>query len=89
MARAKGEPMAATPDNHTLGSQVHASKPLTQPTEPPSSTEYPRALYHKDSTADHLIVKTVANAEEAKALGKEWGSLADLKLETAPARKDA
>jgi len=79
--------MSETPKNQTLGS-VH-TKPASgpkQPEGPEQSVEYPRALYHKDSTADNLIVKVVNNAEEEAALGKDYGPL---KVETAPAAKPA
>jgi hypothetical protein len=77
--------MSETPKNQTLGSVHH--KPTqgpTQPDGPPKSVEYPRALYHKDSTAENLMVKVVANAEEAEALGDDYGPLT---VETAPAEK--
>lgn len=68
--------------------------PNTKPTPPEhtgadvpgaDSTDYPKTVFHKDSKAGKLITKVVNSAQEEHALGKEWGDLARLKIETAPA----
>ena len=56
------------------------------PTPLPSS-EFPRTVYHKDSKPGNLIAKLVSTPDELKGLGTEWGSLAELNIETAPAEK--
>jgi len=75
--------MSTTPDNVTLT----PTRPHHQIEVPPSSgfAEYPKAVYHKDSKSGALITRLVESAEELKALGKDWVSLKDLNIETAPA----
>jgi hypothetical protein len=43
--------------------------------------EFPKMLYHlKDSKLGALVYQVVQNAEEEKALGREWGPHTALKL---------
>jgi hypothetical protein len=62
-----------------------AEKP-TEPEEPtaeqlPAAPEFPKMLYHlKDSKLGALVYQVVQNAEEEKALGREWGPHTALKL---------
>lgn len=78
-------PVTKTPDNVVL-THSHPHQPLEA--EKPTingSADFPMAVYHKDSKVGALISRQVDSAEELKALGKEWGPLRDLNIETAPA----
>lgn len=75
-----------TPENITL-TQSNPSAPADAllPDSDTTSTEYPKALYSKNSKAGALITKLVQSAEEEKAAGDEWvSSVADLKLDVPP-----
>jgi hypothetical protein len=78
--------MPATPPNQPLSRQT--AKPAPAPAQPegaPTPADYPKVLYHKDSTVGNLLGKQVNDAEEEKALGGEYVPLSELDLETAPA----
>ena len=78
--------MAETPKNVVLTpSTPIADSDERNPGPADTSTDYPKVLYHKDSKPGALVSKLVASPEEAEALGGEWGTLAALNIETAPA----
>jgi hypothetical protein len=67
--------------------QQTAPKPETRTTEStdPDPAQYPKTLYHSDSSPHQLIHRTVANVDEETALGEGWGPISALGFETAPA----
>lgn len=76
--------MSKTPDNVVLTAS-HPHQPLDDPSPRNLSVDFPMAVYHKNSQPGALISQLVHSADELKALGKEWGPLKDLNIETAPA----
>lgn len=80
--------MAKTPENNILSGQT--AKPVVpkQPEGPPSSADYPKMVFHKDSKPGALITKTVQSAAEEGELDDAWGPITSLTFETAPAAKE-
>jgi hypothetical protein len=74
--------MSKTPDNVVL-TQSHPHQPLAVESSGPA--DFPLAVYHVNSQPGALITQLVHTADELKSLGKEWGPLKDLHIETAPA----
>jgi hypothetical protein len=75
--------MSKTPDNIVLTNTHphHAVEEVSRNL----SADFPLAVYHVNSQPGALITQLVHSAEERQALGKEWVSLKDLNIETAPA----
>src|SRR5262245_58143880 len=87
--RKEHTPMAQTPKNQVLsGHKTPEPATPTQPETPPSSSDYPKALFHTDSKPGALVSRVVNSPEEEKELGEGWGPLSALDFETAPAAKE-